>query len=341
MPLYLKSQPHVVAIGNAIVDIVAYTDNSFLVSHNLTKSAMQLCSRKEQDSLLGGLTVQSHTSGGSAANTMTSLAGLGLHSGFIGTVADDEWGKIFIKSLEDARVTSYVEKIVNEDVSSGTCVVLVTPDSERTMNTHLGAAAHITKATLDLKVIRAAPYLYIEGYAYDRDSEKAAVIHAMKIARAAKNSVVLALSDAACVERHHRDFSHLVKNVDIIFANEAELCALFGVNEQVVTEQLLLANKDLCAPLTVVTQSERGCLIMNNSTIVSLPARTPDTLVDLTGAGDQFAAGFLFGIINNYSLEWSGKCGIVLATEVISRLGPRIDLHKLEAFSRLFAQEAV
>ncbi|HMS24868.1 MAG TPA: adenosine kinase [Acidimicrobiia bacterium] len=341
MSLPLKSQLNVVAIGNAIVDIVAFADNSFLDSHKLSKSAMQLCSRKEQDALLSEVIVQSYASGGSAANTMTTLAGLGLRSGFIGTVADDEWGKTFNSSLEDARVVSYVEKIVSKDISSGTCVVLVTPDSERTMNTHLGAAAHITKDALDLEVIRATPYLYIEGYAYDRDNEKATVLHAMNISRSAKNSVALSLSDAACVERHHQDFCQLVKKVDILFANEAEICALFGVNEQVVTEQLLRANKEVCAPLTVVTQSERGCLIMNNSTFVSLPARAPDTLVDLTGAGDQFAAGFLFGLINNYSLEHAGKCGIVLATEVISRLGPRITRPKLEAFSQLFAEEAV
>lgn len=318
----------VIGIGNAIVDILALVDDEFITAHQLEKSSMRLCTRDDQQLILDDISDFTATSGGSAANTISSLAGLGLETGFIGTIANDEWGTSFKSSLTAIGAETYVNVVDNPAVSSGTSVILVTPDSERTMNTHLGAAADITTDSIKDDVISSSGITYVEGYLYDTDEQKHAVEKAFRIAHDNSQRVALTLSDSFCVVRHREDFLSLIKNVDIVFANESEICTLWDIEQRDVTHDDIRAHQDMCAPVTVITKSERGCTVLDNNELISVDAIETE-LVDLTGAGDQFAAGYLYGVSHGWSTHRCAHAGIVLATHVISQMGPRIETKDL------------
>ena len=326
----------VISIGNAIVDILVVVDDEFLEEHNLVKSTMRLCSAQEQQAILGGISEFSHASGGSAANTVSSIAGLGAKAGFLGSIANDHWGLMFEESFKKTGVVILVETIIDAELSTGTSAILVTPDSERTMNTHLGAAAYISRSTIRPDIIKQTPILFVEGYAFDKESAKDAMTTAVKLSQASGNRVAVTLSDPECVNRHHADFVELINEVDIVFANEAEICRLWEIENQQIDENIIEKYSKLTAPITVITQSERGCTVISEGNSFSLPAISPNKLIDVTGAGDQFAAGFLFGLVRNWDLATSAKFGIELATLVISRIGPRLEKYELESALETF-----
>ncbi len=315
----------IIGMGNAIVDILSFVDEYFLASHQLTKSSMQLSSQESQTEILRELDSFTQMSGGSAANTIASIAGMNLNAGFIGCVAHDSWGEFYFNDLVTLGVTPLLGDV---EGITGTSVILITPDSERTMHTHLGAASHVSPHSWD-KELSHAKLLYIEGYAYDTRDQKNAANKAVEIVHSCGNKVAISLSDAACVDRHHSDFIELTKHADIAIGNEAEFCRLFDIAEQEITNEILIANKHLCSDITVVTQSSRGCTVTDGETIFSVPAQAPEKLVDLTGAGDQFAAGFLSGILSHRTLRESAQWGVELATRVIAHVGSRIVISDL------------
>lgn len=319
----------IVAIGNAIVDILASVDDELLARNSLTKASMHLCSHAEQDKLLSEVYDFSTEAGGSAANTINSLSGLGIKAGFMGTIADDHWGLMFEESFKQNGVTSLVETITDSETITATSVILITQDSERTMNTHLGASGLISKSTLNFDAISQSEILYIEGYAFDKPEAKQAVLNAVAHSHSLNNKVALTLSDPDCVKRHHADFIELISNVDIVFANESEMARLWQCSESDITPAYVKSKETVCPTTTIITQSERGCTIMDNGEILSVPAKMPTELVDLTGAGDQFAAGYLYGFINGWMPQLCGQLAVDLATNVIAKVGPRIKRSEL------------
>lgn len=324
------SQLEIVSIGNAIVDILSFVDDEVLVKHSLVKASMQLCSHLDQDNLLEDVNNFTTEAGGSAANTICSLSGLGIKAGFMGTISDDHWGLMFEESFKTNGVVSLVKTIRNSKITTATSVILITPDSERTMNTHLGVASFISESTIDEAAIASSPILYIEGYAFDKSQAKEAVLKAVTISHKNQNKVALTLSDPECVKRHRSDFIDLVSKVDILFANEHEISNLWGCERSELTLDFIQENAHNGAPITVITQSERGCCLLADSNVLHIPAITSGNIVDLTGAGDQFAAGFIFGLTKNWDIESCGRFGVQLATKVIAQVGPRInkdDLH--------------
>lgn len=326
----------IVSIGNAIVDILSFVSDEVLAKHSLVKASMQLCSHLQQDHLLEDVKDFTAEAGGSAANTISSLSGLGIKAGFMGTIADDHWGLMFEESFNSNGVVSLVQTIRNSKIPTATSVILITPDSERTMNTHLGVASFISEFTIDEAVIANSPILYIEGYAFDRDEAKEAVIKALAISHKNGNKVALTLSDPECVKRHRSDFIDLVSKIDILFANEHEIANLWGCERSEITLNVVRQNTHRCAPITVITQSERGCAILADNVVFDIPAITSNDIVDLTGAGDQFAAGFMFGLIKNWDIKSCGRFAVELATIVISHLGPRINRDNLQKALKQF-----
>ena len=320
----------IVAIGNAIVDVLTFVDDEFLLRHNIEKSSMNLCSHIEQENLFSEVEDFVCEAGGSAANTINSLAGLGVNSGFMGVIANDHWGLMFEESFRRSGAVSLVEMKDTAESVSGTSLVLITPDSERTMNTHLGTASKISSSTFRDEILLTTPLLYIEGYAFDEPESKQAVLHAIEICHSKNQLGSLTLSDQHCVARHQEDFINLVGKVDILFANEKEILQLWKSTDSQISHDSISSNMDLLAPISVITQSERGCTVISNGDIIEVPAKTPTDLTDLTGAGDQFAAGFLFGAINGWDLTRSARFGVELATNVISQIGPRISPNELQ-----------
>lgn len=321
------TNPHfnVIGIGNALVDILCFVEDEFLATHELTKSTMQLSTHEHQSQLLHSLPEFTQASGGSAANTVASLAGLGLNAALIGSVGADSWGDFYSDDLKKMHVTPLVAQSSDQ---TGTSIVLVTPDSERTMHTHLGAAARVPSHTYS-EELSTCHILYTEVYAFDKAQQKVAALRAIENVHNHDNTVAISLSDAGCVQRHQEDFIKLVQQSDIVFGNESEFCQLFEIDEQPISYELLTAHRQLSGKTTVLTQSARGCTVMTQDAIFSTPAKTPAQLIDLTGAGDQFAAGFLYGVLTGQPLVDCAHLGIDLATEVISHVGPRIDISDL------------
>jgi sugar/nucleoside kinase (ribokinase family) len=318
----------VIGLGNALVDILVFVDEQFLSDHNLTKSSMLLCTQEDQSQLLNDLSTFSQSSGGSAANTVASLAGLKNAAGLIGSVSSDEWGTFYKSELQSLGVAPLIETV---EGATGTSIVMITPDSERTMNTHLGSASTVPAHSF-LQELSNTRLLYIEGYAYDTDDQKYAAQQAIERVHDAGNVVAISLSDAGCVERHHEDFLRLLKNVDIVVGNESEFCQLFGIPVQEITHEILSNHKHMCSNIAVITQSARGCTVMDSTSIFSVEARVPSQLVDLTGAGDQFTAGFLHGLLHDKPLLVCAQYGIELATRVIAQVGSRLEISDLDHF---------
>jgi sugar/nucleoside kinase (ribokinase family) len=259
------------------------------------------------------------SSGGSAANTMAGLASLGGEAAFIGKVRDDQLGEVFAHDIRSIGVT-FDTAPATDGAATARCLILVTPDAQRTMNTFLGAAAEFSPEDVDANLIHAAQVTYLEGYLWDREAAKEAFLKAAQLAHAKDRKVALTLSDAFCVDRHRASFQDLVDgHIDILFANEDEITSLYETDDFDTALQLVRGKCDVAA----LTRSEKGCVIVAGDEVHVIDAEPVEKVVDTTGAGDQFAAGFLYGLTNGYGLAKAGRIGSIAAAEVISHLGAR------------------
>ncbi|MEO8176561.1 MAG: adenosine kinase [Sphingomicrobium sp.] len=318
----------VLAIGNAIVDVIADASDDFVSAQGVPKGSMRLIDQDEATRLYQEMGAARELSGGSAANTVAGLAALGLDAGFIGQIADDQLGQIFTHDIRSLGVA--FDTPPRTDVgATARCLILVTPDAQRTMNTFLGAAQMLEARAVDPERIAAARTLYLEGYLWDPDAARAAMLAAMDAARDAGTKVAFTLSDSFVVDRHRGDLAQLLDQgrIDILFANEAEILQLAGAAD-------LAAAVSAIAPKVatlVVTRSEQGALAASGGAIAEVAAEPIERLVDTTGAGDLFAAGFLAGEARGLGLERSLKLGAIAAAEVIQHYGarPEADLKAL------------
>ncbi|MGS1016620.1 adenosine kinase [Allosphingosinicella humi] len=320
----------VLAIGNAIVDVIAAADEAFLEAEGLAKGSMRLIDAAEATRLYDHMTQGRETSGGSAANTVAGVAALGGRAGFIGQVASDQLGEIFRHDITGLGV-EFATRASDGGVPTARCLILVTPDAQRTMNTFLGASQHLHAAAIDAGQIEAAAILYLEGYLWDPEEPRWAMIKAIDIARAAGRKVAFTLSDSFCIARHRDGFNQLIDGgkVDILFANEDEITALAGqpdFDRAVATVQGKVET-------LVVTRSEKGAIAVRDGERVAVAAEPVARVVDTTGAGDLFAAGFLAGQAQGRDLGDSLRMGAIAAAEIISHYGarPETDLKALIA----------
>jgi sugar/nucleoside kinase (ribokinase family) len=320
----------VLAIGDAIVDVIATAEDSFLTEEGLPKGSMRLIDAAEAKRLYGRMSQARETSGGSAANTMAGIAAMGGRAGFVGQVAKDQLGEIFAHDIRALGVEFRTPPIATEE-PTGRCLILVTPDGQRTMNTYPGASHQLSATALDAEQIRSAAILYLEAYLWVPDGPRAAMLEAIRIARAAGAKVAVTLSDIACIAKRRDSLVKLIADgsVDLLFANEMEIKALSG---EAGFDSALAAFAER-VPLLVVTCSEKGAIALERGRRVAVPAERVDKVVDTTGAGDLFAAGFLFGQAQGRSLEDSLRLGSLAAAEIISHFGarPEADLRKLTA----------
>ena len=321
----------VVAVGNAIVDVLSHADDAFITEQGMVKGSMQLMfSPEDADALYGKMGPGIEASGGSAANTVAGIAALGGKCGFIGQVANDQLGDVFAHDIRAMGVTFGTAPRDGEPTTAR-CLIFVTPDGQRTMNTFLGASRSLPESALDRAQIADAAILYLEGYLWDPEEPRQAMRAAIEVARKAGRKVAFTLSDVFCISRHGGDFRKLMADglIDIMFANEAEILALMGVEgfDSAVAE----AAREV--PMLVVTRSENGAIAVSGGKAVAVPAGPVERVVDTTGAGDLFAAGFLSGQANGKSVEQSLKLGALCAAEIISHVGarPQVDLKALAA----------
>lgn len=310
----------VLGIGNAIFDVLVQTDEGFLSQHGMTKGGMALIDEARAGSIYRDMGPATKMSGGSAANTIVGIANLGARAAYVGKVRDDEVGRLYISDIRAAQV-AFDTKAASGGPATGCSYILVTPDGERTMNTYLGAAQELTPDDIDPAQIEASAIVYLEGYLWDPKSAKEAFVKAAGIAHGAGRQVALTLSDSFCVDRYRDEFLDLMRKgtVDLIFANEAELHSLYQTSDfDTALKQLRADTK-----LGVVTRSEKGCVVASADGIIAVPAFPIQKMVDTTGAGDLFAAGFLFGLVRNAGFENAGKLGALAAAEVIQHIGAR------------------
>jgi len=318
----LRQKYDVAGIGNAIVDIIAPVDDAFLLTHNVAKGVMTLIDEHRAAVLLAALGNQHLIAGGSAANTMAGLASLGGKGLFVGTVRDDALGRAFRQSMTATGV-HYDTPAVHHGAASACCVILVTPDGHRSMNTFLGASREMTPADIDEDAVAQADVLYIEGYLWDAPEAKAAIVKAMEAAKKGGAKIALTLSDPFCVGRNRGEFLELLRNdLDIVFANEEEAKMLFEVDDFDHVFQAMRPWGGIAA----LTRSEKGCVVAQGEDIHVIDAVPGVTVLDTTGAGDQFAAGFLYGLTHGKSLGDCGRLGAMAAAEVIAHYGARPDV---------------
>lgn len=321
----------VVAIGNAIVDILAQAEDSFIEEIGVAKGSMQLMfSPEEADALYAKMGPGREVSGGSASNTVAGLAALGSKTAFIGQVADDQLGEVFAHDLRAAGV-HFDTAVRPGQPTTARCLIFVTPDGQRTMNTFLGASQFLPASALDETLIASGAILYLEGYLWDPEEPRAAMRKAIEIARANGRKVAFTLSDVFCISRHGDDFRQLIADglIDILFANENELLALCGKEDFETAVQHVHGQ----VPVLVVTRSEQGAMALVGDERVEVPAEPIARLVDTTGAGDSFAAGFLHGQAQGRSVKDSLRLGALCAAEIIQHYGARaeVDLKALAA----------
>jgi len=307
----------ILGIGNAIVDVICKVDESFIEKNNLTKSTMKLVfDEKEFKDLLINLKIEKTVSGGSVANSIVGLSQLGDKVGFIGKVSDDNFGVKYEQGLEKENVEYFYSK-KKEELPTGTCLILVTPDSERTMCTFLGTAGKINENDVNSETIKKSELIFLEGYLWDEGEPKKAFDKAIKNA----NKVAMSLSDLFCVDRHKAHFLNLVKNkLDITFANEQEITSLIEAKD---FKDVINFSKKL-NKLIVITRGEKGALAIQGKEVIEVGIIQNLKILDLTGAGDLFAAGFLHGIINKMSIKESLIKGTELSSKIIQKIGARI-----------------
>lgn len=324
------SQPSkdVIAIGNAIVDVMAPCEDETIERLGMTRGGMTLIDTDQARSLYGEMGPAREISGGSAANTLAGLAAIGADCAFIGQVAQDQLGEVFAHDIRSAGIAFATEARAG-DPPTARCLIFVTPDGQRTMNTFLGASQYLPAEALDLEAIADAAVLYLEGYLWDPEEPRAAMRKAIAAARDAGRKVAFTLSDAFVIDRHGDDFRKLIANgdIDILFANEVELASLTGKDD--FDEGIAALAPQV--PVLVVTRSEKGAVAVSGSERASVAAEPVDRVVDTTGAGDLFAAGFLFGHVRGKSLEDCLRMGAICASEIISHYGarPEADLKAL------------
>jgi sugar/nucleoside kinase (ribokinase family) len=309
----------VVGIGNAIVDVLVQADEAFLEAHGLVKGTMALVDEQQAERLYASVGPGLETSGGSAANTLAGIAQLGGRAGFIGRVRDDQLGAIFSHDIRSVGAR-FETPAATSGASTARCLILVTADAQRTMCTYLGASVGLDPADLDLDLVRQAEVLYLEGYLWDSDEAKRAFIAAAEAARSSGGQVALSLSDAFCVDRHRQSFQELVDgHVDVLFANEMEITSLYkAASFEEAADQV----RGRCK-VAALTRSEQGSLVLSGDRTIVVPPVHLGDLVDTTGAGDLYAAGFLFGYTRGESLERCGQLGSLCAGQVVTQLGPR------------------
>ena len=306
----------ILGIGNAIVDVICKVEDSFLSENNLTKSTMKLVDETEFKKLLSNLKIEETISGGSVANSIVGLSQLGNKVGFIGKVNEDELGDKYEEGLKKEKVEYFYSK-KKEELSTGTCLILITPDSERTMCTFLGIAGKINENDVDINAVKNSEIIFLEGYLWDEGNPKKAFDKAIQNS----NKVAMSLSDLFCVERHKPYFLDLVKNkLNITFANEQEILSLLDTKN---FDEVVSFAKEL-ERLIVITRGEKGSIAINKDEVVEYEIQKNLKIVDLTGAGDLFAAGFLHGHINNLSIKESLQKGTEMSARVIQNIGARL-----------------
>ena len=317
-----------VAIGNAIVDVIAQAEDAFLADEGVAKGSMRLIDEQTSDGLYSRMGPGREISGGSAGNTVAGMAALGLRTGFIGQVAEDVLGQVFAHDIRAAGVRFETPARAGQPTTAR-CLILVTPDAQRTMNTFLGASQFLPAHAIDQAMIASAAILYLEGYLWDPEEPRAAMRAAIEMARAAGRKVAFTLSDAFCISRHRADFVALIDGglIDILFANEAEILSLVeGEDFEAAVTQVAAK-----VPLLVVTRGAEGAIAAQGQARFAVPAEPIERIVDTTGAGDLFAAGFLAGQAQGRGVEQSLRMGAIAAAEVISHYGarPEADLAEL------------
>jgi sugar/nucleoside kinase (ribokinase family) len=307
----------IVGIGNAIVDVICKIDDNFLIKNNLTKSTMKLVDEREFKLLLSNLKIEKTIAGGSVANSIVGLAQLGNQVSFIGKVSEDKLGNEYEKSLTDEKIKYCYNKKV-EATPTGTCLILITPDSERTMCTFLGIAGKITPDDIDENFIKQSELVFLEGYLWDEGQPKAAFDKALALA----NKSAMSLSDKFCVDRHKKSFYDLVKNkLDITFANEQEIMELIDAKS---FDDVIEFGKNLNKTL-VITRSDKGSIAISGPEVVECEGQKNLKIIDLTGAGDLFASGFLNGYINKTSFKECLQKGTEMASQIIQKIGARLN----------------
>ena len=306
----------VLGIGNAIVDVICKVDDNFLTKHNLTKSTMKLVDKNEFMAITSNLKIEDTVSGGSVANSIVGLSQLNNEVGFIGKINNDKFGNKYEEGLKKEKVKFFYSK-KNEETPTGTCLILITPDSERTMCTFLGIAGKINESDIDIKAIRKSEITFFEGYLWDEGHPKKAFEKAIKNSK----KTAMSLSDKFCVDRHKQNFLDLVKNsLDVTFANEQEILSL--INAKTFNE-VISFGKGL-KKLIVITRGEKGSIAIKDDQIIEFGIQKNLKIVDLTGAGDLFAAGFLHGHINNLSIKESLQKGTEMSSKIIQKIGARL-----------------
>jgi sugar/nucleoside kinase (ribokinase family) len=315
-----SAQYDVLGIGNAIFDVLVQTDESFLSTHGMTKGGMALIDEARAVSIYRDMGPAVEMSGGSAANTIVGIASFGARAAYVGKIRDDQIGGLYAHDIRAAGV-AFETRPAPQGPATGCSYILVTPDGERTMNTYLGAAQELTPDDIDAAQVAASAIVYLEGYLWDPKSAKEAFVKASTIAHDKGRRVALTLSDSFCVDRYRGEFLDLMRKgtVDLIFANEAELHSLYQTSD--FDTALAQLRKD--TKLGVVTRSEKGCVVVSADGVVAVPAFPVQKLVDTTGAGDLFAAGFLFGLVRSAGNENAGRLGALAAAEIIQHIGAR------------------
>ena len=318
----------VLGIGNAIFDVLVQADEAFLARHGMTKGGMALIDENSAAAIYRDMGPATEMSGGSAANTIVGVANLGARAAYVGKVRDDQIGRLYTHDIRAAGV-AFETKAASGGPATGCSYILVTPDGERTMNTWLGAAQELMPDDIDAAQVAASSIVYLEGYLWDPKSAKEAFVKAATIAHGAGRQVALTLSDSFCVDRYRDEFLDLMRKgtVDLVFANETELHSLYQTSDfESALKQLRADTK-----LGVVTRSEKGCVVASTDGVVAVPAFPIEKMVDTTGAGDLFAAGFLFGLVRGAGHENAGRLGALAAAEVIQHIGarPQVSLKEL------------
>ena len=306
----------ILGIGNAIVDVLCKVDDDFLVKNSLTKSTMKLIDEDEFKTLLSLINIEETVSGGSVANSIVGLSQLGNDVGFIGKISEDSLGQKYEDGLKKEKV-NYLYNKKKEPIPTGSCLILITPDSERTMCTYLGTAGKINDQDIDESIIKNSEITFLEGYLWDEGEPKKAFDKAITYS----NKVAMSLSDLFCVERHKKHFLELAKNkLDIIFANEQEIMSLINANS---FEEIVTFSKQIKKNV-VITRGDKGAISILNNELIECEAQKNLNIKDLTGAGDLFAAGYLHGIINNLSIKECLIKGTELSSKIIQKIGARI-----------------
>ncbi len=321
----MAAELDVVGIGNAIVDVLSHTDDAFIKELGVEKGTMTLIDEDQVINLYARMGPAIEISGGSAANTIAGIASLGGKAAYIGKIANDQLGDVFAHDLRSMDVL-YSTRRLTDGTPTGRSMILVTPDAERTMNTCLGASTRLTPADVDEGLIAAAQYTYLEGYLWDPDDAKEAFRVAMALAHQHGRKVALTLSDAFCVDRFRSEFQDLAREVDLLFANESEICSLY----QVADFDDALQHVRAAGTMAALTRSEKGSVLMDGDEIHVIDAHREWEVVDTTGAGDLYAAGVLAGLTQGRGLHDCGRMGSIAAAEILSHIGPRPEVNLKE-----------